>query len=151
MPDVSYPIFIIPPAVGLVTQIVKFFVTSWRKKELKIEYFFTHGYMPSSHSALAISLLTTVYYFEGLNTSAFTISFVLVFIILDDALRLRYYLGQHGRIINHLIHELPPSEIKKFPRLKEVLGHKPEEVFVGAIFGLILTILFIKYGGFNYY
>lgn len=148
MTESFYPIFLIPPLVGLVTQILKFFVTSWRKKGLKIEYFFTHGYMPSSHSALAISLATVAYYFEGLDSVSFAISFVLAFIIIDDALRLRFYLGQHGKIINSLIYELPPEKIKKYPHLKEVLGHRPEEVIMGAIIGFLLTIVFINFGGF---
>ncbi len=142
-----YPIFIIPPLVGIITQILKFFVTSFRKKEFRLEYFFTHGYMPSSHSAFVISLITLAYYVDGANSVSFAASFVLAFIVIDDALRLRYYLGQHGKIINRLIHELPPAKMKKYPRMKEVLGHRPEEVAAGLIVGFLLTAWIIKLSG----
>lgn len=142
-----FPLFIIPPLVGIITQTIKFFVTSFRKKEFKIEYFFTHGYMPSSHSAFVISLITLAYYIDGANSISFAASFVLAFIVIDDALRLRYYLGQHGIIINQLIHELPPEKIKNYPRMKEVLGHRPEEVAAGLVIGFLLTAFFIKLFG----
>ena len=33
---------------------------------------------------------------------------------------------------------------KKFPRLKERIGHRISEVIIGAIIGFFLTLVFVK-------
>jgi acid phosphatase family membrane protein YuiD len=138
----QYNVFVIPVLVGLIAQFTKYIVYSVRNG-WSFEYLFTHGHMPSAHTAFAISLLTSVAHYEGMNDGTFAVAVVLAFIIIDDAVRLRVYLGDQGRYLNRLISELHIDE-KQFPRLKERIGHKVSEVIAGGIFGFLLTMLFIK-------
>jgi acid phosphatase family membrane protein YuiD len=138
----SYNIIIIPVAVGVFTQILKFILYS-AKHGLKWEYFFTHGHMPSAHTAFVISTLTSIGYYEGTDNGVFALAFIFAFLIIDDALRLRMYLGDQGRYLNMLIDQLPVDK-RKFPRLKERIGHRLNEVLIGAILGLGLTLALAK-------
>jgi acid phosphatase family membrane protein YuiD len=138
----QYNIFIIPVLVGIIAQFTKYIVYSL-KNGWSIEYIFTHGHMPSAHTAFVISLLASIGYYEGMHTGAFAVAVVLGFIIIDDAVRLRVYLGDQGRYLNRLVEQLNVDE-KKFPRLKERIGHKISEVIIGGIYGLLLTMLLIK-------
>ncbi|HEX8974070.1 MAG TPA: divergent PAP2 family protein [Patescibacteria group bacterium] len=141
----TYAPFLIPIFVGIVVQAVKFIIYSI-KHGWDIRYAFTHGHMPSAHTALAISLMTSVGYYEGVQDASFAIAAVLAFIIIDDAARLRMHLGDQGRYLNMLVQELTQQmniNEKQFPRLKERTGHRVSEIIVGAILGFTLSILFI--------
>ncbi|OGI25427.1 MAG: hypothetical protein A3E38_02040 [Candidatus Moranbacteria bacterium RIFCSPHIGHO2_12_FULL_54_9] len=136
-----YLVFIIPITVGIITQMIKFALYTY-KHGWNIEYAFTHGHMPSAHTSLVISLLVTMAYYEGVHSGAFALSAVLSFIVIDDAARIRMYLGDQGRYLNMLVEQLG-IEKDKFPRLKERVGHRVSEIVGGAFVGLFLTILFI--------
>lgn len=138
----TYGVFIFPIFVGIIVQAIKFVIYSI-KHGWDIRYAFTHGHMPSAHTALAFSLVTSVGYFEGIGDASFAIAIVLAFIIVDDAARLRMHLGDQGRYLNMLIQQLDIDD-KKFPRLKERMGHRVSEVIIGAILGFSLTALLIK-------
>ena len=104
----------------------------------------TYGHMPSVHSALMLSMVTSVGYYEGLDSGAFAVATVMAILIIDDATRLRVYMGDHSRYINMLTDKLNITESEVYPRLKERMGHKPSEALVGAILGFVLTIIFIN-------
>lgn len=143
MPDLtSYNIIIIPIVVGLFAQSFKFVLFS-AKHGLKWEYFFTHGHMPSAHTAFVISALTSIGYYEGTTSGVFALAFIFAFLIIDDALRLRMYLGDQGRYLNMLIDQLPINK-KKFPHLKERIGHRVSEVIIGGAIGFLLTLALAK-------
>ena len=134
-----------PLLVGIITQLTKFALYSF-KHGLKWQYIMTHGHMPSAHSSFAISVLMTTAFVEGINSGSFVVAMALGFLILDDALRLRMYLGDQGRYLNMLVKNLVEEsalEKKDFPRLKERIGHHKSEVAVGLIYGAVLTYLFI--------
>ena len=95
--------------------------------------------MPSAHTAFVISMVTSIGYYSGTTSGAFAISVVLAIIVVDDAFRLRMYMGDQGRYLNMLIRQLPVDE-EQFPRLKERIGHKLSEVIIGGLLGFLLTI-----------
>lgn len=130
-------IILIPVFVGVVTQATKFVLFSF-KYGFKLNYFMTHGHMPSTHSAFAISLLIAVGRLEGIDSGAFAVALALAVVILDDALRLRMYLGDQGRYLNMLVQSLN-LDPDKYPRLKERVGHRTSEVIVGIIYGALLS------------
>jgi len=129
-------------AVGVIVQLIKFIVFSL-KHGWDWHYAMTHGHMPSAHTAFIVSLVTSVGYYEGVTTGAFTVAVALAIIVIDDAARLRMYMGDQGRYLNMLIRQLNVSE-EQFPRLKERMGHRVSEVIVGGILGFVLTILLAK-------
>ena len=134
-------IVLIPVFVAIITQITKFIIFSL-KNGLKWEYAFTHGHMPSTHSAFAVSLVIIVGFLETVATAPFAIALALAVIIVDDALRLRMYLGDQGRYLNMLVENLN-LDASKYPRLKERVGHRVPEVIIGLIYGAALSFLFI--------
>ncbi|MDD5489157.1 MAG: divergent PAP2 family protein [Candidatus Moranbacteria bacterium] len=139
----NYIVIIVPIAVGLFTQALKFFLYSL-KHGFRWEYAFTHGHMPSAHTAFVISTLTSIGYFEGTTSGVFALAFIFAFIIIDDAVRLRVFLGDQGRYLNMLVDQLPVDK-KKFPRLKERIGHRISEVIAGGAIGLIFSFVLIKF------
>lgn len=139
----QHAIFLIPIIVSLITQIIKF-VMFGMKHGWKLEYLATHGHMPSSHTAFAISLITSIGYYEGISSGAFAVAVAIAFLIIDDAVRLRMYLGDQGRYLNTLIQTLHLS-VEEFPRLKERVGHRTSEVLVGGFLGFFLSTLLIRF------
>lgn len=137
----NFEIVLIPLVVGAITQTTKFIIFS-AKNGIKWNYFLTHGHMPSFHSAIVTSLVTSVGFIEGFNTGVFSIAVIFAIIILDDALRVRMYLGDQGRYLNMLIQTLGINK-SKYPRLKEHVGHRISEVIIGVVYGFTLTILFL--------
>ncbi|HWQ59551.1 MAG TPA: divergent PAP2 family protein [Candidatus Fimivivens sp.] len=134
-----YLVFLVPVAVGLGTQMVKFVIFTV-KHGWKPEYMFTHGHMPSAHTAFAVSLATSVGWYEGVGSGSFAVAAALAFVLVDDAARIRMYLGDQGRYLNMLVEQLNIDE-SKFPRLKERVGHRVSEVIVGALIGFFVTVL----------
>lgn len=141
--DIStYYIFILPVVIGVIVQFIKFVVYSL-KHGWDISYAMTHGHMPSAHTGFIVSLATSVGYYSGMTSGAFAVAVALAIIVIDDAARLRMYMGDQGRYLNMLIRQLNISE-DQFPRLKERMGHRVSEVIVGGILGFVLTIIFAK-------
>ncbi len=136
-----YDIFLIPIFVGFVVQLTKFIVYSI-KHGWNIRYAMTHGHMPSAHTGFAIAVVTSVGYYAGVRSGAFAVAVALAIIIIDDAARLRVYMGDQGRYLNMLVRQLNLEE--KFPRLKERMGHRVSEVIVGGIYGFLLTMLLAR-------
>jgi acid phosphatase family membrane protein YuiD len=139
----SAELFLIPIAVGLITEGMKF-LNYIRKYGWNINYSIAYGHMPSAHTAYVLSLVTTMWIFEGYNSSAFAIALIMAIIVIMDALRLRVYMGQYAQHINSIVKHLNLDE-KEFPILKERVGHKPEEVVVGALCGVVLTFIFAAF------
>jgi len=137
----SYYIFLIPIFVGFIVQLTKFIVFSI-KHGWNIQYAMTHGHMPSAHTGFIVSLVTSVGYYAGIGSGAFAVAVALAIIVIDDAARLRMYMGDQGRYLNMLIRQLNISE-EQFPRLHERMGHRISEVIVGGILGFILTMLLV--------
>lgn len=138
----TLPLFLIPVVVGLTTQAVKPLINKqWYAtispdgKKLP-----RYGGMPSAHSAFAFSVATVIGLADGLFSSTFIIAVALLFLILDDALRMRIFLSRHGLALRRLIQKLPKEERATYPYLESRLGHKPLEVLVGGILGVTLSL-----------
>lgn len=143
----AHAIFIVPITVGIIIQLIKFVGYSV-KNGWDIKYAMMHGHMPSTHTAFMTSLVTAVALFDPnhLRSGAFAISLILAIIVIDDAARLRIYMGDYGRRINAFARKLNMFARKldmkeeQFPDLKEILGHQRGEVIIGGILGVVLTL-----------
>jgi len=135
------PLFIIPIAVGVFAQFLKKFFNRRYLSNIKLQGvpLPRYGGMPSAHTAFAFSLLTLVYLVEGLDSIFFAMAVAATIFILDDALRMRIFLGRHGLALNRLIKRLPEAERVDFPHLERRLGHTPWEVLAGAALGVVGT------------
>ncbi|MFS0780336.1 divergent PAP2 family protein [Bacillus sp. 1P06AnD] len=110
------------------------------------------GGMPSSHSAAVTALATAVGYESGVQSPLFAVSVIFAIITMFDAKGVRRQAGEQAAVLNQLVHDFTTfvNEAKKWPhqenqqkqkKLKELLGHKPIEVFFGAITGIVISIL----------
>lgn len=139
----EFPLFLIPIIVGLSTQLLKRFLNKRWLSNITVQGvpMPRYGGMPSAHTAFALSLLTTVGLADGVNSSTFAMATAGTIFILDDALRMRIFLGRHGAALRKLIEKLPEDQRKGFPYLETRLGHKPTEVVVGAIIGVVVSAI----------
>lgn len=147
MLDISkYYMLIIPIFIGFVIWVIKFAVFYIRHGfdwAYTLEHGTTYGHMPSAHTGFMASIITSIGYYAGISSGAFAIAAALAIIVVDDALRLRIYMGDQGRRLNFITQQLHIDQ-KEFPRLKERVGHRKSEVIVGAILGFLLTMAMIK-------
>jgi len=95
---------------------------------------FVTGGMPSSHSALVISLMISIFLTEGI-TSLFVMSVVIAAIVIRDAMGVRRTAGEEGKIIHRIIKKLR----LKIPEFHYALGHLPEEVLAGCVIGAVVA------------
>lgn len=141
----KYYVFLIPIVVGSIVHLIKFinyYVRHGYDWKLSVEHGLTYGHMPSSHTGFAISLITSIGYYEGIGTGAFAVAIALAIIVIDEAIRLRIQMGNQARYMNKVAERLA-LDPKEFPRLKERMGHKKIEVVVGGILGFFFTIVLI--------
>lgn len=138
----TYAVFIIPILTFTLTQFIKF-VIHGIKHDWDWEYVFAYGHMPSSHTAFVVSVVTAIGYYEGVHTGVFALAVCLAVIVINDAVRLRTYMGDQSHYLNMMVTALKLDK-QQFPRLKERVGHRTSEVIVGGSLGFLLTLLFIR-------
>ena len=99
--------------------------------------------MPSGHSAMVVSLAAIVGFKIGWHSPVFAITIILAVIVIRDALGIRRYLGQHGRILNILVKDLKDDKVleEEYPHLLENIGHTPMQVFIGALIGFSVSLI----------
>ncbi len=137
-----YEVIALPLIAGLIAQISKFFIKSNQQK-FNFKNIFIYSGMPSGHTAIMVSLFTIIGLEEGINSSLFAVAFIVAIIVIRDALGLRRYLGEHGKILNVLVKDLKDDELldKKYPHLLERVGHTPAQVIVGSIIGFLVSLI----------
>jgi acid phosphatase family membrane protein YuiD len=131
----------IPIAVIIITQLIKVSLESFQTKSFEWKQLNSYGGMPSSHTAFVTSLMTMIGLEEGVESAAFAIAFVFGVIVIRDAVGLRRYLGEQGKMVNDLIDQLHSKKLDRLPELRETLGHTYAQGFAGMICGIVLTFL----------
>ena len=104
--------------------------------------FWKTGGMPSSHSALVTALATSIGFNTGLRTPLFTLSLFYGILIIRDALGVRRSSGVQAQALNALSRELHEKLGTEHRQVKEVSGHSPSEVAVGAGLGFFIGLAF---------
>jgi acid phosphatase family membrane protein YuiD len=134
----------------LIAQFVKIPIHFLASRELKWSLMFSTGGMPSSHTAMIISLTTVIGLISGFTSNDFAICAVVSAIVMHDAMGVRRHAGYHAEVLNtllvdfnSLIETLKDPNLKKpesREKLKELLGHQPTEVFFGIITGIVIGV-----------
>lgn len=106
--------------------------------------FFGAGGMPSSHTALVVSLGMIVGVTEGFDSVAFAICFAFAGIVMYDATGVRRETGTQGKVINQILRDVlingqPISD----EQLKELVGHTPLEVLGGFVLGIAVALVYL--------
>jgi acid phosphatase family membrane protein YuiD len=100
------------------------------------------GGMPSSHSAMVASLTASVAFYEGINSNLFIITLMFALIIIRDSLGVRRSSGIQARVLNWLGRNVSEKLKIEYHPIKEVNGHSPLEVVVGALLGIFIAAAF---------
>ena len=100
------------------------------------------GGMPSSHTAIVVSLSVMIGKEFGFDSPIFALSSIFSFIVMYDAAGVRRAAGKQARLLNKIVETPGLSDIEVQERLVEVLGHTPFQVIVGAIIGIIVGAIF---------
>ncbi len=134
-------------ACGFLVQISKVLTFLVREKRINVRRFVETGGMPSSHAASVCALSTCVGLREGVGSVLFGVVLFFSLIVMYDAAGLRRAAGRQATLLNRILHEHiqlpgPPHE-----RLRELLGHTPIEVLVGAIIGVLFSLAIYRSPG----
>ena len=99
--------------------------------------------MPSGHSAMVISLTTIVGLVYGPTSPLFAVAVILAIVVIKDAVGIRRYLGEHGKVLNVLVKDLKDDEVldKRYPHLLERIGHTPIQVLAGSLLGFLISLI----------
>ncbi|WP_445492355.1 divergent PAP2 family protein [Niallia sp. 03133] len=133
-------------------QFVKVPITFFITKKIDWSLLTSTGGMPSSHSAAVTALTTGVALETGADTPLFAVAAIFAIITMFDATGVRRQAGEQAIVLNQLVTDFNKfltdakgwqnkPEQQKRKQLKELLGHKPIEVFFGGLTGIALTLI----------
>ena len=126
----------------ITTQIIKCVVFLIIKRKLDVRLFTTTGGMPSSHSAGVMGLSTAVGLINGFHSVEFAIAIGFACIVMYDAAGVRRAAGKQAACLNRIIMDVYKQDLAEAGgKLKELLGHTPMQVFVGAAYGVVYAYI----------
>lgn len=152
MSELIFNFPLIAALLGVFTaQFIKIPIHYIQTKKVRWELFFSTGGMPSSHSASVTSLATAVGAEHGIHSTLFAIAAMFAIIVMYDAKGIRWHAGEQAAVLNDLVEEFRDHvrESDQFQQkkveeqrkeLKELLGHRPSEVFFGGLLGILQTL-----------
>lgn len=137
----KYKYLLVPIITLLTCQTLKFVIESIiNKKIIWGRLFNGTGGMPSSHTSFSTSLTMMLGLNLGFDNPLFAIALVFTCIVSYDAMGLRMESGRQAEAINKLFDEV--FKDGNISKLKEKLGHKPEEVVAGMFLGILSALFF---------
>ena len=98
--------------------------------------------MPSSHTAVVISLTVMIARKYGLESPIFALSLIFSCVVMYDAAGVRRAAGKQAKMLNKIAETPGLTGLEVQEKLVEVLGHTPMQVVVGAIIGMIVGLIF---------
>jgi uncharacterized protein len=124
----------------VVAQLSKPFIFYVQTRRLRLSFLATAGGMPSSHSAVVVALATRVGMDTGLSSIPFALASIFAVIVMYDAAGVRRAVSVQARILNRMLTEMIEAQHFNEKQLRELIGHTPFEVFVGALLGALSAI-----------
>jgi len=125
---------------GFLVQMSKVLTFLVREKKINVRRFVETGGMPSSHAASVMSLSTCVGMREGFESVLFAVTLYFSLIVMYDAAGLRRAAGRQASLLNRILNEHIQLPGAPHHQLRELLGHTPFEVLVGALIGILYSI-----------
>lgn len=127
---------------SLIAQLIKVVATLVKTGKFDFSRLVGTGGMPSAHSASVMTLTTMVGLSQGFGSPLFGVVAFFSLITMYDAAGVRKAAGEQARVLNVMVEELMKGHPISDVELKELLGHTPKEVLVGALMGIALGVLF---------
>ena len=123
----------------LIAQVAKVILTLIIEKELNLYRLVGSGGMPSSHSSFVMGLTTSLGLEFGWESPYFAMALVFSLVVMYDASGVRRAVGKQAIILNTMIADVYKHRHIEQEKLKELVGHTPYEVIVGAILGIVVA------------
>ncbi len=127
----------------VIAQVLKLFTHYDSEGKFDFKRIWGSGGMPSSHSAGMSAMSVMVLRLCGFTSTEFAISLIISVIVMYDARGVRRATGEHATIINKMMSLYNGGEsIFGDKYLKELIGHTPFQVFMGALLGVIIGVIY---------
>lgn len=145
----DYQYIFIPLLAIVVAQLIKFVIETIRYGRIRYTRLFNgSGGMPSTHASFVTAITTCIGLQLGFDSPLFGLSLVMACIVCYDAIGVRWETGQQANTINRLVgildlHRGLKDEMEEFKKLKEEVGHKPQEVLSGIVVGILTVLVLI--------
>ena len=130
----------IPFLTWFFIQLFKLIYDLMTTKKFNFKRIIGAGGMPSSHSAVVMSLAIMIGKEYGFDSSTFALALIFAMVVMYDAAGVRRAAGKQATLLNKIVDTPGLSGIEVQEKLVEVLGHTPVQVFVGAAIGIIVGI-----------
>jgi acid phosphatase family membrane protein YuiD len=124
-----------------IAQVTKVVLTSVVQRSLNLRVLAETGGMPSSHAAIVMGLTAAIGRMNGVGSAAFAIALIFSVVVMYDAQGVRRAAGRQAAVLNRLVDDLVSMRGIQEDRLRELLGHTPFEVLVGAALGVGVGLL----------
>lgn len=138
----QYRYLIVPFVTWFCVQTFKVLWKLATTKKFNFKRIIGAGGMPSSHTAIVVSITTMVGRSQGINSVIFAVSLIFSLVVMYDACGVRRQAGKQARILNDIVNTPGLSTVQVREKLVEALGHTPLQVIVGAIVGFTAGMLF---------
>lgn len=132
-------VLIIAILAWFVAQVLKVLITLIKEKKFDFTRFVGSGGMPSSHSSFSMALTTSIGKMYGWSSPLFAVSLSFSLIVMYDAAGVRRAAGKQAEILNKIVHDIHDNKKITEERLKELIGHTPKEVIMGAVLGVFMA------------
>lgn len=134
----NYKYILVPFLLWLTIQISKVVVDCIEKKKFTLRRLLGSGGMPSSHSAVMVSITVMIGKNIGFKSPIFALACFITLVVMQDAVGVRRQVGKQAKYLNEILMDDKISPEKKF---QEMVGHTPLQVLIGLIIGLIAGII----------
>ncbi len=123
-------------------QFIKVLLSAAILRKLDVRLLVSSGGMPSSHSALAVACSASIGKLYGTQGPAFALAVILSAVVMYDACNVRRSAGDTARLVNQILAHVERLTAEDFADdLREVMGHTPMQVLMGALLGLCVGLL----------
>lgn len=138
----QYRYLIVPFVTWFCVQTFKVLWELATTKKFNFKRIIGAGGMPSSHTAIVVSITTMVGRSQGINSVIFAVSLIFSLVVMYDACGVRRQAGKQARILNDIVNTPGLTTVQVREKLVEALGHTQLQVIVGAIVGFTAGMLF---------
>jgi len=125
----------------VVAQCIKVLLGIIREKRFDFRWLIGTGGMPSSHAAGASALAMNTGLNLGFDSGLFAITAIFALVTMFDAQGVRWATGKQAEILNKIMDDIYWQGKIQENRLKELIGHTPVEVFMGALIGIFVSLI----------
>lgn len=122
-----------------IAQVLKLVLELALRRTLDWRILLSSGGMPSSHASFVCALACGVGGLYGWDGALFALAAGLAAVVMYDACNVRRAAGEQAKVLNDLLQHL--DQVSPERALKELLGHTPLQVLMGALLGCTVGLL----------